>query len=314
MKRILITGSAGYLGTKVVDLLAAHGGYEIYGTDLREPKNRLAYAFFRRGSVTDSLMMRELFDRARPDVAVHLAFVVTTTHDRNFEESVALGGTGNFLDGCERQCVPKAVLLSSVAAYGAHDDNDMPLTEGSQIRGVEGYGYSRLKAKADRLAQEFMEAHPNCEFAILRPCLFVGANTNNNFFDVLKYPIVPQVRDYKGVRDPHFQFIHEDDMAACLSAAIEKTARGVYNVAADGTAPFSELVRRFGKRSIGIPSWILYPATALLWKLHLVTSPPAQLDFIRYPWIMDAGRMKRELYSPLKSSLEAFDEFARTHK
>lgn len=312
--RILITGCSGYLGFKVVERLAMRRDVEIAGIDVREPTNRSVFDRFARASVTDELAMKGLFDRTRPDVAVHMAFVVTSTHDRRLEEAVALAGTRLFLEGCERNAVPKAIVLSSVAAYGAHDDNDVPLTEKSPIRGVEGYGYSRLKARADLMAQQYMEAHPECELAILRPCLFAGPLTNNNFFDVLKYPIVPQVKDRKGIRDPEFQFIHEDDMAGCLLAAIDKPARGPFNVAAEGTARFSELVRIFGKRAMALPAWMLYPATALLWKLHLVTSPPAQLDFIRYPWIMDASRMRRELSVPRKTTLEAFEEFAAANR
>lgn len=312
--RILITGCSGYLGFKVVERLAMRREVEISGIDVREPTNKSVFSRFVRASVADELAMKGLFDRTRPDVAVHLAFVVTSTHDRRLEESVALTGTRLFLEGCERNAVPKVVVLSSVAAYGAHDDNDVPLTEKSPIRGVAGYGYSRLKAKADCMAQEFMGTHPECEFAILRPCLFAGPLTNNNFFDVLTFLVVPQVKDRKGIRDPEFQFIHEDDMADCLVAAIDKPARGPFNVAAEGTARFSELVRIFGKRSMPLPAWMLYPATALLWKLHLVTSPPAQLDFIRYPWIMDVSRMRRELFTPKKTTLEAFEEYAAAHR
>lgn len=309
-KRILITGSSGYLGSKLVSLLSEKGGWEIFGIDVREPRDISAYAKFVKASVVDSTVMQKFFDDARPDIAAHLAFVVTSTHDKRLEESVAIDGTRNFLNGCERARVPKAVFLSSAAAYGAFDDNDFPLTEASLIRGVEGYGYSRLKARADGMALAFAVANPSCEFTILRPCLFVGPNTDNNFFDVLKFPVVPQVKDHSGVRDPLFQFIHEDDMAECLLAAIEKPVKGVYNVAAEGMARFSELVRLFGKRSAALPASVLYPATSLLWRLRLVTSPPAQLDFIRYPWIMDASKMHRELYVPKKTSIEAFKEFA----
>ena len=312
--KVLITGSAGYLGSKVVDLLSAREGWEVYGIDVKMPDNSESYTGFIKGSVTDAAAMRDLFDCARPDVAIHLAFIVTSTHDRKLEETVDLEGTRNFLANCERLGVGKVILLSSAAAYGAHDDNNMPLTESSPIRGVSGYGYSRFKATCDLMAQEYMAAHDSCQFVLLRPCLFVGANTDNNFFDVLKFPLVPQVSDSKGVRDPLFQFIHEDDMTAVMVAAIDKPVRGVFNIAGEGTAPFTELVRRFGKRRIAMPNWILYPITRLLWRLHLVTSPPAQLDFIRYPWIMDASRMRRELYTPAKTSLEAFNEFALTHR
>lgn len=308
--RILITGCSGYLGSKVVKILSGRGGVEIHGIDILSPKDISYYKRFMKGSVADKLAMKVTFDQARPDVAVHLAFVVRTTHDGCLEESVALSGARNFLKGCERLNIPKVVFLSSAAAYGAHEDNVSPLTESSPIRGVEGYGYSRLKAQTDLMAQEFISAHENSSFVILRPCLFIGPGTDNNFFDVLKFPLVPQIRDYSGVRNPSFQFIHEDDMAACVVAAIDKPVRGIFNVAAEGLVPFSELVERVGKKPIVIPNWVIYPLTALLWRLHLVTSPPAQLDFIRYPWVMDASKMRRELYVPVKTSLEAFDEFA----
>lgn len=308
--RILVTGSAGYLGTKFVALLAARGGAEIHGIDVREPADRAPYASFLKGSVADRAAMEEIFRRARPEAACHLAFLVNATHDTRFEEEVAIEGTRLFLEGCARARPSKVLFMSSVAAYGAHEGGDVPLREESAIRGVQGYGYSRLKAKADIMAQGFAGAHPEVATAILRPCLFVGPRTDNTFFDVLRYPLVPQVWDRSGVRDPEFQFIHEDDMAACLLAAIDKAVRGPFNIAAEGTARFSELARMAGKRTLPLPAWLLYPATALLWRLRLVTSPPAQLDFIRYPWIMDASRMRRELFIPRKSSLEAFREFA----
>lgn len=313
-KRVLITGCAGYLGSKLVNLLTNEVGWEVYGIDVKEPANKDRYELFVKDSVTNELVMQEFFDRSRPDVAIHLAFVVTSTHNKKLEESIAVDGAQNFLNGCERTNAPKAIFLSSVAAYGAHDDNDVPLLESSKIRGVEGYGYSRLKAKVDLMAQSFAAENEWCEFTILRPCLFVGANTNNNFFDILKFPIVPMVRDKKGLRDPLFQFIHEDDMALCLFSAIKKSVRGIFNVAGSGTEKFSSLIAKFGKKSIGIPSCILYPVTSLLWRLHLVTSPPAQLDFIRYPWIMDVTRMRDELYVPQKSTIEAFEEFARVQR
>jgi UDP-glucose 4-epimerase len=307
--RVLVTGCSGYLGSMAVRILAEHGGWEIFGLDLKLPEDEKLLSGFVEGSVAEPVIMRRAFEMARPDVAVHLAFVVDATHNPEMEETVAVVGSKNFLESCAAFGVRMIVFMSSVAAYGAHEDNDLPLTESSPIRGVEGYSYSWLKAKADLAAQGFMREHPECEFTILRPCLFIGPHTCNHFFDRLKFPIVPRVCDSKGVRDPLFQFIHEDDMAGCLVAAIEKPVRGVFNIAAEGQARFSELVRKTGKRSLPIPAFLLYPATWLLWKIRIVASPPAQLDFIRYPWIMDVSRMRNELYLPAKTSEEAFSAF-----
>lgn len=308
--RILITGSSGYLGSKVVSILH-NSGHEIFGIDIKTPADPNVYKGFVKASVTDECAMQKIFEQASPDAAVHLAFVVNTPHDRKKEEQIDVVGTELFLAGCERHGVPKVVFMSSAAAYGAHPENKAPFTESSPIKGNASYGYSRLKEKTDRLAQKFMQGHPLCSFVILRPCLFIGPNTSNSFFEVLKFPIIPQIVDREGVRDIEFQFIHEDDMAQCLVSCIEKDVCGIFNVAADGTLKFSDIVHIVGKRRIAIPAWLLYPITSLLWSCRLISSPPGQLDFMRYPWIMDNSKMKRELFVPHYSSSEAFREFAR---
>jgi len=137
----------------------------------------------------------------------------------------------------------------------------------------------------------------------------VGSNTDNHFFDILKWPIVPQIWDKRGIRNPEFQFIHENDMAGCLVAAAQKSVSGIFNVAANGTQRFSELVKRAGKIKMPIPVFLIYPIAFILWHLRLVSSPPAQLNFIRFPWVMDASKMLQELYTPTKTSEEAFGEF-----
>jgi UDP-glucose 4-epimerase len=295
----------------VVQLLSRSGGDEVFGIDLRPPQQASEYATFHTGSVTDADAMGRIFESARPEVAVHLAFVVNPLHDREKEEFVDREGMKLFLEMCGKHGVRRAVILSSVAAYGAFEDNDDPLTEESNVRGVHGYAYSWMKAETDKMATEFERTHPECEVVILRPALFVGPNTKNAFFDVLKYPIVPQVREKGKTCDPEFQFIHEDDMAACLFEAVKKPGlRGVYNITGDGRIRFSELVRAYGKRALPVPMWLLKPAAKLLWLLHISKAPADQLDFIKYKWVMDNSRMKREMYVPKVDSLDAFKQFA----
>lgn len=313
--RILITGSTGYLGSRVVDLLAASEDTEIYGIDIKPPREAGQYKLFQEGSVTNSQAMERIFEAARPDVAVHLAFAVNPMHDRAGEEFIDREGTRQFFDRCSKHRVRRAVFLSSVAAYGAFEDNDFPLSEASEVRGVYGYAYSWMKAETDRMAQEYQDKHPGCEVVILRPALFVGPNTDNAFFDVLKYPMVPQIREKGSNRDPDLQFIHEDDMAACLAAAIRKPGiKGIYNIAGDGRIRFSQLVRIYGKHTLSIPFWLFKPMAKLLWWLHISKVPAAQLEFIRYNWFMDNSRMKRELYIPKVDSLQAFHQFAERSK
>jgi UDP-glucose 4-epimerase len=308
--RILITGSAGYLGSKVISILQGKG-HQLFGIDVKDPLDVKPYTRFIKASVTDEKAMAEIFETSKPDVTIHLAFVVNVLHDRKREEDVAINGTKLFLAHCERQKVAKIILMSSVAAYGAHPDNDNPLTEASQIRGNQAYSYSYFKAETDKIAQDFMRSHKSCAFVILRPCLFIGPNTDNSFFEIFKFPIIPQLSDAGGVKDISFQFIHEDDMASCVVACIEKNVRGVFNVASDGLVKFSEAVKLIGKKRIVVPAPLLYPIASLLWLCRMIGSPPGQMDFMRYPWIMDNAKMKRDLFIPSRTSIEAFNEYAK---
>lgn len=312
--RILITGCSGYLGSKVVSLLHEKGGFEISGIDIKTPPDINLYKNFIRASVTDKASMKRIFDEAKPDIAVHLAFVVNAMHDESKEEEIAVKGTENFLSGCENNKVKRIVFMSSAAAYGARPDSEVPYTETSPLNGNETYSYSRLKATTDRMACLFMRAYRGGSFILLRPCLFVGPNTDNSFFEVLKFPLIPQIKDSSGIRDPLFQFIHEDDMAACLINAIEKEVCGIFNVAADGTLKFSEIAQIAGKKRLALPFRLLHGATWLLWQLRLIKAPPGQLSFMRYPWIMDNSKMKKELYQPTYSSREAFKAFIHKRK
>ena len=314
--RILITGCAGYLGTKVATLLKNKGRNEIFGIDINSPRNEWAYNHFVKGSVTDAAAMEFLFNEAKPDVAIHLAFVVNAMHDESKEEEIDIKGTENFLTQCERHQVKRIIFMSSAAAYGAHSNSKLPYTETSPINGNETYSYSRFKAITDRMVTLFMRSFPT-EMIILRPCLFVGPNTDNSFFEILKFPFVPQIVDQSKIRDPEFQFIHEDDMANCLIACIEKeNVCGIFNVAADGVIKLSDIAQIVKKRRVGLSPSILYFLTKILWKLRIIGSPPGQLEFMRYSWIIDNSKMKTDLYQPRYTSREAFLEFIkeRSHK
>ncbi len=308
--RILITGSAGYLGSKIVAKLKDRQGFQVFGLDIKKPDNENDYELFVLGSAADKRTTSKLFEAAKPDIAIHLAFVVNPLHNAKKEIEIDVKGSEYFFENCAKHKVNKVIFMSSAAAYGAHPDSSLPYTEETPVRGNEKYIYSRLKAATDRVAHKFAQANnPASKLIVLRPCLFVGPNTNNSFFEVLKFPFFPQIVDASGKRDPDFQFIHEEDMADCVLAAIHKNVEGNFNIAGDGFVKLSEIASMAGKKKIAMPSWLLKTATSILWRCHLIGAPPAQLDFMRYSWVMDNSKMKKELYQPKYTSAQALQDF-----
>src|SRR3712207_6269510 len=79
---------------------------------------------YRQGDVLDTEAVEALV--ADADVVVHLAFIVLQASDRT--RDINLEGSRNvFQAAANAKKVQRLVYTSSVAAYGFHDDNELPL-------------------------------------------------------------------------------------------------------------------------------------------------------------------------------------------
>src|SRR5688500_3540668 len=80
--RYLITGGSGYIGSRLIEILAAREEVElIVNVDVRPPARPHAKATYTRGDVRDYAAIRELLERNQPDALVHLAFLLNPIRD-----------------------------------------------------------------------------------------------------------------------------------------------------------------------------------------------------------------------------------------
>src|SRR5690606_1346919 len=68
------------------------------------------------------------------DVVIHLAGRYPAPHDVDDAHRTNVGGACNVATAARVAGVRHLVYVSSVFAYGAHPDNDLPLTEASPLR------------------------------------------------------------------------------------------------------------------------------------------------------------------------------------
>ena len=66
-----------------------------------------------------------------------------------------------------------------------------------------------------------------------------------------------------------FQYIHEDDLVEIMYLLLKNKKTGVYNLAADGTMTFKEMLRILGGWPLKIPVWLLWPMNNLMWHLRI---------------------------------------------
>ena len=302
---VLVTGSAGYLGSQVLVELAERQDLAVIALDVREPARRLPRVNYQVADIR-SPELDAIVARHQPDVVVHLASIVTPgkKSDREFEYSVDVLGTRNLLEACVRHQVRRVIVSSSGAAYGYHADNPTWLNESDAVRGNKSFAYAWHKRLVEEMLAEYRERQPQLEQIILRIGTILGVTVNNQITDLFKKPRLIAVRG----ADSPFVFIHDQDVVGAILHGIESPTTGIFNVAGDGKLSIFEIAERMNKRCVVLPARLLQSALWLLKKLGLTQYGPEQLDFLRYRPVLDNRRLKAEFgYVPQLSSSEAFD-------
>jgi UDP-glucose 4-epimerase len=148
LKRILVTGGAGFIGSHVVDSLL-EAGYDVAVVDnLCRGKRENVHPGARLHcvDVCDARALEEVFVQERPDAVCHqaaLADVRASLADPIEYARVNVLGTLNLLVLAQLYGVRKFVLASTGGAiYG--DPAELPATEACPPRPLDPYGVSKL--------------------------------------------------------------------------------------------------------------------------------------------------------------------------
>jgi len=309
MKRVLITGAAGYIGGRLAAALCAEPGVEeVIGLDIRGPATSATGLVFYERDVR--VPLDDIITRHRVDTVVHAAFVLPPIHDTRRMEDINVNGTRNVASACVRNGVGHLLYTSSGTAYGFHPDNDVPLTEESALRGNDGFTYSRTKRLIELMLQELPRERSRTIVTILRPCFVVGPGFSNPLAThfMKRLVILP-----RGALD--FQFVHEDDLLEIMLLMLRLRKGGAYNVGAEGRISCAEMASLLGNRLVEIPVRLLYPLNAAAWALRLSflsAFPSPALDMVRYPWYVSSEKLRRATgFEYRHTSREAFEDFAR---
>jgi UDP-glucose 4-epimerase len=310
--RYLITGGAGYIGSRLVDLLSRREDTEqIVICDLAPPPAYRPKTQFERVDVRDRDAVRATLERSRADALIHLAFILNPSHDEQFMYDVDVNGAHNVLEAAAAAGTQQVLVASSSTAYGAFPDNPVPLTEDDPVRGVPGFPYARHKTESDRLCQLWAAAHPDRVMTIVRPCIVFGPSVDN--YIVRLWTKVPFTAD-TGHLDSPIQFVHEDDVVEAMSALLLGRHAGAFNVAGDGLMTLRECAEIVDLPIRRMPLRAYRALARTLWAARLSEAPPGQIEFALHPWVVSNEKLKQTTgWSPRHTSRETFEVTMRTH-
>ncbi len=321
---VAVTGPTGEIGISAVTSLEREPAVERIVGMARRPFDPVAQGWtkttYQQGDILDRDAVDALVSDA--DVVIHLAFIIMGSREES--ASINLAGTRNVFEATVAADRPRRlVYTSSVAAYGYHSDNVVPLTEDVPPRGSPEHYYSEQKAACEAALAE-ITAGSSLEVFILRPCIVAGpaapALADAMPWNQLPAPVrmvtkaVPALKPL--VPDPGFalQLVHHDDVAAAIAlAATAPAPPGAYNIAGDGLVTVSDVAKAFGGRPVRVPAVAASAASAAIARLPFIPSELEWLHVARTSVVMDTTKAKNELgWHPMYSSAETLAALAAT--
>lgn len=243
MKRILVTGGAGYIGSHTCKALAK-AGYEPVTFDNLSRGHRFAVKWgpLVVGDIRDAEALSAALATYRPEGVIHfaaLAYVGESVENPSVYYDVNVAGTRTLLEALRRAGDASIVFSSSCATYGMAER--LPITEDLPQAPINPYG--RTKLIGEQMLADFDRAH-GLRYAALRYFNAAGADTEGELGEhhdpethlipralMAAAGTVPALEIFGGdyptpdgtcIRD----FIHVDDLADAHVRAIGALAGG----------------------------------------------------------------------------------------
>ena len=227
MKKILVTGSNGFIGMAAVKRLQAEG-FDVEGLDLAQ------------GDITDP----SCFDRynlKRYFHVIHLAgktFVPDSWKDPASFYRINLTGTINVLEFCRRT----GTGLTYISSYLYGPPEYLPVDENHPVKAYNPYSHSKLLADNTR---QFYAMNFKLRISVLRPFNAYGPGQPAHFIipEILQMVNDPSVKEVQ-VMDlrPKRDYIYIDDLVDAIFRTIEGEP-GIYNVGSGQSVSVEDLIK-----------------------------------------------------------------------
>lgn len=243
--KVLITGSAGFIGSHLYEELKA-GGYDVIRCDIR-PSDGIV-----RMDITDTQSIRDVLSEYKPDVIVNMAGQANVGLSwKNPQQTVTLNTIGliNILETVrELKQGIRVIAIGSSDEYGSLKEAGRNVTEDTPINPMTPYAIS--KWAQEQFAQLYVRSY-GMNVCMIRMFNLGGAGQAKGFmisdFTSGVAEVEAGMKDclMVGNLESARDFTHIDDACRAIRLLVEKGVSGeVYNIASGTTYTAGEILDR----------------------------------------------------------------------
>jgi UDP-glucose 4-epimerase len=311
MGRTAVTGIASFLGARVLRrLVESRGADALVAIDVAAPPSALGvrhHALDFTQPASDQRLLELLRDE-QVDTVVHAAFFTSPRREATYAHELESIGTLNLLAAAAAAGVRRVVLRSFTAVYGARGQNPAFLTEEHPLQPNPVLSWVRDKLEAEQHAAAFARRYPDMAVTRLRFAPLLGPGVHTFYTRIFDHRVVPLLMGF----DPLVQLLHPDDAVTAFLAAVESAPAGAFNIVPSRPLPLLTAYHLAAKVPLAVPHPLAYAAADLLWAAGLGLAPGAFVDYVRYAFVADGEKARRELgFKARFSSRDALSAYVR---
>jgi len=242
MKKVLITGSNGLLGQKLIYQLIGYPEYLVFATSRGEnrtlTKKRYEYIPL---DITDEQEIQETFDYVQPDIVINAAAMTNVDACEDDKEEcwkLNVDAVQLIVNACEKY----NSHLIHVSTDFIFDGISGPYSEDSEPNPLSYYGESKLAA-------EEIVKKSSCKWAIARTVLVYGVVDNMSRSNIVLWAkgALESGKEITVVDDQFRTPTLAEDLAHGCILIAQNGAKGIYNISGDDYMCIIDLVKRVAK-------------------------------------------------------------------
>ncbi len=269
MKKILITGASGFIGSAIVNK-ALDLGMEVWAAVRHSSSKQYLQdkrINFIELDLSSAQQMTQALSKLRFDYVVHAAGLTKALRQADFF-SVNTEGTKHLVEALKNsnQELQRFVYMSSLSVFGAIKEQMpyQPIKETDTPRPNTAYGKS--KWEAEKFLDGLEEAGYDLPYVILRPTGVYGPREHDYY--MMAKSIKEHVDFAAGWTRQDITFVYVDDVVQAVFLALEHGKKGRKYFLSDGNVYQSSTFSNLIHQELGCPWWIRVKAPIAL--LHVI--------------------------------------------
>jgi len=238
-KKILITGSNGLLGQKLVSLLIQQADIQLIATS--RGKNRLPFTNgyeYQEMDITNAEQVAEVIEKVRPDAIIHTA-AMTNVDQCETEKDLCWAMNVKALEYLVEACEKHDIFLCHLSTDFVFDGESGPYLEEDKPSPISFYGWSKYAA-------EEIVKRSKCTWGIVRTVLVYGITNDMSRSNIILW-VKNSLENQKPIKVVTDQFrtpTLAEDLAMGCWLMVDKKAKGIFHISGkDFLTPYEMAIK-----------------------------------------------------------------------